>query len=276
MRDPAYIIGCQRSGTTLLRLVLECHSKVQCFDEATAYRLLTVNGPGSASDIASVYKIPRWTEQMDRAELCDFGLEEKAARFYWPPQKILYVLRDVRDVITSMLGLRMGQRSWLEVWGVPILDWKLDHDAGFAAVHGGDLMKARSSPHPLVAAGALYWKYKTVPLFRYLEQGYPVLGVCYESLVQSPVPALQSVCDHLQLDFEPALLNHHLVGHSEVSENGLVVGDTNPQRAIDAGSVGRAQSMFAPAELDEIDAIVGDLPDRVNAWLAGTGSAPPV
>ena len=277
MSNQAYIIGCQRSGTTLLRLVLECHSKVQCFDEATAYRLLAANEPCPASDKAtSVFKIPRWTEQMDRAELCDYGLEEKASRFYWPPQKILYVLRDVRDVVTSMLGLRMGQQSWLEVWGVPILNWKFDHDPDFAAVHGGDLMRARSSPHLLVAAGALYWKYKTMPLFRYLERGYPLLGVCYENLVKAPVPTLQSVCDCLQLDFEPALLNHHLVRHSEVSESGLVVGDTNPQRPIDAGSVGRAQSMFTPIEMDEIDSMVGDLPDRVNTWLARTSSAQPV
>jgi hypothetical protein len=213
---------------------------------------------------------------MDRSELSDYGLEERASRFYWPPQKILYVLRDVADVITSMLKLKMGPRSWLETWGVPILNWKFDSDPDFAAVHGGDIAKARLSRYPLVAAGALYWKYKTMPLFRYLASGYPLLGVCYENLVKTPAPTLRTICESLQLDFEPALLNHHLVRHSEVSDNGLAVGDTDTHRAIDAASVGRAGSMFTPAEMDEIYSMVGDLPDRVNAWLARACSTQPV
>jgi Sulfotransferase family len=35
-----FVAGCQRSGTTLLRLVLECHPRVYCFDEAIGYRVL--------------------------------------------------------------------------------------------------------------------------------------------------------------------------------------------------------------------------------------------
>jgi hypothetical protein len=34
--------------------------------------------------------------------------------------------------------------------------------------------------------------------------------------------------------------------------------------------------MFTPIEMDEIDSMVGDLPDRVNTWLARTSSAQPV
>jgi len=232
--------------------------------------------PCPASDKAtSVFKIPRWTEQMDRAELCDYGLEEKASRFYWPPQKILYVLRDVRDVVTSMLGLRMGQQSWLEVWGVPILNWKFDHDPDFAAVHGGDLMKARSSPHLLVAAGALYWKYKTMPLFRYLERGYP----CSASATRTWSRPGPDLAERLRLP-SARLRARPAEPPSGPPLRGVrewTRGRGYQSAAADRRWVRRrAQSMFTPIEMDEIDSMVGDLPDRVNTWLARTSSAQPV
>lgn len=37
---PFYIIGCQRSGTTLMRLILDSHPQVSCVDESSAYDLL--------------------------------------------------------------------------------------------------------------------------------------------------------------------------------------------------------------------------------------------
>jgi hypothetical protein len=38
--DRFFISGCQRYGTTMLRLVLESHSHIHWFDEAIGYRLL--------------------------------------------------------------------------------------------------------------------------------------------------------------------------------------------------------------------------------------------
>lgn len=35
-----FITGCQRSGTTLLRLILEGHQDIRCFDETRSYGVL--------------------------------------------------------------------------------------------------------------------------------------------------------------------------------------------------------------------------------------------
>ncbi len=35
-----FILGCQRTGTTLMRLILESHSMVKCFDEPQCYEIL--------------------------------------------------------------------------------------------------------------------------------------------------------------------------------------------------------------------------------------------
>jgi hypothetical protein len=41
-----FILGCQRSGTTLLRLILESHPDIFCYDEIKAYAVLQ----GTASE----------------------------------------------------------------------------------------------------------------------------------------------------------------------------------------------------------------------------------
>src|SRR5437016_4600645 len=59
-----YILGCQRTGTTLMRLVLECHSKILCFGEVRGYQALANNErtiPYGKEIVG--FKIPRWTEQ---------------------------------------------------------------------------------------------------------------------------------------------------------------------------------------------------------------------
>jgi hypothetical protein len=60
------ITGCQRSGTTLLRLILGSHSKIHCYDEYLAYARLRDGDASEAQGCQLVgYKIPRWTEQLN-------------------------------------------------------------------------------------------------------------------------------------------------------------------------------------------------------------------
>ncbi len=265
----AYIVGCQRSGTTLLRLILECHSRIYCFDETRAYRVLAAgHHPKLTEEVLAVFKIPRWTEQLDLPVLSDPGLEEKAQRFYRPPQKILYMLRNVGDVIVSMLKLKSADRSWLEIWGTQILEEKFRHDPAFRATYEDEFSKLRSARYPLCAAGALYWKYKTLPFFRYQAKGYPLLGISYEKLVTDPQPVLESICNFLGIRWEPSLYRHETANHGEIL-GGVTVGGTDPRRPIHSESVGQSGAVFTPDQFEEIHSIVGDLPLRLSAAVRG-------
>src|SRR5204863_565536 len=125
-----FVAGCQRSGTTLLRLILECHPAVFCFDELDSYRVLSTRS--YAEPIVKYlvgFKIPRWAEQIDAEVLRDFG-EPATARKIYNGQKIIFITRDYRDVIVSMLNLR-GEVSWLEEWAVPIIADKIHQVPGF-------------------------------------------------------------------------------------------------------------------------------------------------
>ena len=100
-----FITGCQRSGTTLLRLILGSHSKIYCYDEYFAYaRLRDGNAPEAEGCEWVGFKIPRWSEQLSDPVLGDEGHEVVAKNFY-EGEPIFFLIRDVRDVVASMASL---------------------------------------------------------------------------------------------------------------------------------------------------------------------------
>jgi hypothetical protein len=262
-----FITGCQRSGTTLLRLVLECHPKVFCFDELDSYRVLS---SGQFDETISKqwigFKVPRWTEQLDYELLRDFGLAEEARRIY-RGQKILFLVRDYRDVITSMLKLRGRTKSWLEEWGVPILEAHVQYEYGFAERWARELEMCRAAPNRLVAIGALYWKFKNASLLRYAERGYPVLAICYERLVTHPEEQLRRMCTFMGIDFTDELLRHPTHPHREILENGLTVGNSDPARLIETTSVGQWRGYIGPDDVAFAHEMVGTLPGLITKYF---------
>ena len=66
MQERFFILGCQRSGTTLLRLILEVHPDVFCYDELKGYAVLQGAIQEDLPHARLIgFKIPRWTEQMN-------------------------------------------------------------------------------------------------------------------------------------------------------------------------------------------------------------------
>lgn len=52
MMERFFISGCQRSGTTMLRLILESHPFIQCFDEVAGYDILIHESKGEVREFA--------------------------------------------------------------------------------------------------------------------------------------------------------------------------------------------------------------------------------
>jgi hypothetical protein len=267
-----YILGCQRTGTTLVRLILESHSKIFCFDERTAYDVLA----GSSYQVPPEkellgFKLPRWTEQFKDPYLTDFPtLMNPVPRFY-AGEPIIFLLRDVLDTAASMLTLRLpGQQIWIEQWGVPSLKYRYARSETFRTRYQGDMQRVRASRHPNAAYAALYWKYKTAAFFEYLEEGWPVLGVRYEDLVTRAGPQIKRMVESLQVPWEQALLDHAAAEHGELFETGLTVGLTDPKRAIDTASLGTGQRLSVE-DVDQIMAIAGELNERVAGLKLESG-----
>jgi hypothetical protein len=66
-----FIVGCERSGTTLMRLVLECHSRITCIDEPMSCRVISRLARSRRCGSLVGLKTPCVTEQFYSPSLYD-------------------------------------------------------------------------------------------------------------------------------------------------------------------------------------------------------------
>jgi hypothetical protein len=252
-----------------MRLILESHSSIACLDEDRGYFLLSHFGDKTTTDTLKSlkrgmvgFKIPRFTEQLKEIYIRDpdYGVFPN----FYKDEPIVFLIRDVRDVITSMARLRyMDNETWLRKYGFQILNFKM-REPVFLERYAKEIHIVKQSGYADEAVGALYWLYKTRALIDYLDAGYPVCGVMYEDLVSNPRMVLRALMRFLSVPWEEDLLNHPAKPHGEVDQNNMAIGGTQVKQAIHDRSIGRYFDHFAPKQLDRIAEIVGELPDRLR------------
>ncbi len=96
MNKPILITGCQRSGTTLLHLILDSHPRIHSIDES-----------GYAAD-----KVDDYLENPDFHPFVSLKLPRFASNLACLTRnlselKVLWCIRDPRDVIASMVNLHL-------------------------------------------------------------------------------------------------------------------------------------------------------------------------
>ena len=222
MPTPApFIVGVGRSGTTLLRLMLDSHPDLAIPGETHfLIRLLDLDEGSLACEqfLRTVIETPAWrnlavTETAFAAALAEvvpFSLRGGIRAFYrlyarrfgkdrWgdktPPYRscmngiqrllpeahFLHVIRDGRDVALSYRGLWFGPGDDVEAQARFWVD---------------QLRSART---------------QSTKLRRYAE-------VRYEALVTAPESTLRKICDYLELRFHPQMLDYHRFASTRLAE----------------------------------------------------------
>lgn len=261
-----YITGCHRSGTTLMRLILDCHERIYCFDERESYGILS-RGPNThgcdyTHHTHVGYKVPRFAEQLFAEKPFDYdswGMPSPLAQFYrYDP--VIFMVRDYRDVVVSMSHLKLiDDTPWLVEWCIPMISFKMRYDPSFRKRWQREIALA-SAHTSMIGWGALFWAYKNTALLDYLQRAAPVLPVQYEHLVTNPEAVIRQVCTHLGVEFQPSMLAHATRAHTGLEPGGLAIGNTDPQRPIDARGVGQWASgprALSGADVALADAIAG-------------------
>ena len=255
-----YLAGCQRSGTTLLRLILNSHSQITCFDEAVAYATFMGQNNSSAESDSKIigYKIPRFAEQLLATDVCDPDYPH-IPQFFSEENEIIFITRDVLDVISSMKSLKFSaEESWLQKYAVDILKFRMK-DKLFCKKYKREIKLVEKCNYSDCAVGALYWKYKNDSFFEYQKHGLKLIAVQYENLVTSPEYEINKIIDFLGVEYEDSLLNHHRQQHGELEPDGKAIGGTDPARAISSSSIGKHVGVISQNEIQIIQDVVGTI-----------------
>lgn len=264
-----FILGCQRTGTTLVRFILESHSKISCVDEHRAYvilqdeKLLKKEINSNLGKKWLGFKTPRITEQMLEPFLADTGINFRTENnFKGTP--IVFLVRNVLDTITSMSTLEQEGISWLKRWALRTTDFWSKTNPYFLEQYKREIKFLKTAKNKDLVAGALCWKYKTASYFNYKKNSIPVTLIHYEDLVSNKKRTIKAILDFLNLKWEDSVLSHEKLSHAETDEKGITVGNNDSKIPINASSVDRYKKFLKPKEISEILKITEDLMTELN------------
>jgi Sulfotransferase family len=216
-----FVVGAPRSGTTLLRLMLDAHPALAIPPETHFFPIVSEAVAGTRRPAKAfrraVVQSPRWGDlglsaaaldaELDRIDPFDLGDALRAVyRLYakrfnkprWgdktpahlvhmseiaavlPEARFVHIIRDGRDVACSIVERSFGPVS-------------LEAAAGWWR---RQILTARAQARELP---------------RYME-------LRYEDLVADPEPTLRAVCAHIELPYEPVMLDYHQGARQRMAE----------------------------------------------------------
>jgi hypothetical protein len=250
---PIIIGGCPRSGTTLLRVMLDSHPNIACGPELKAIHLvamafatmhkafgenLQAHYGISEQRLAGIFgdQIKALLEPYRRrtgkpriAEKTPQNIEVFPFLFHLlPGSPLIHVIRDGRDVVCSLLAER---------WVSPITGNVLDY-----------------TQDPRQAAE--FWVKTLVDARPMRGRGYAGVytEVRYEDLVQKPEPTLKRLLDFIGEPWDPAVLDFHRRAHDLPSAES---GSRGVDRPLHEQSIGRWRRDLGERERAAVKEVAG-------------------
>lgn len=216
LRGPVFIVGCSRSGTTLLQQMLNAHSRLAIAPETHFVprfweRASTYGNLGDDESFRGLLE-----DVAARAEFGDLGIERETflAEAREIERSFAGVLRLLLELFARAKGAEvMGEKTPAHVQHMARL---LDAFPGARFVHVVRDPRAvvssrlrQSWGHDTARDNARFW----VEAVRAARRQAPALGgrlttIRYEDLVARTESVLRTVCAFLDVDFEPAMLEY--------------------------------------------------------------------
>jgi len=195
-----FILGCQRSGTTLAYMMLTSHPKIVGLDESELNDELPskqTSGLLDSQESAKLlcYKLPTKTTELD------------SIQSQFPESQIIWVMRDPYPCINSMLKLKTQGTSWIEVHGRTELERHIDF---LSTVLPLEVFPTNIQTLSPLEVGAYLWKYKMCSYEIYAASILPVHLIRYEDFSTHPYASFAPLLKTLGLAWNDQLLAHHL------------------------------------------------------------------
>jgi hypothetical protein len=207
-----FVVGVPRSGTTLLRLMLDAHPDMAVPPETyfvpDVLRLCGDGGAPAPDVLALLTSSQRWG---------DFGLDPESVAQRLPRERPVRRAEALR-AFYGAYAQRAGKPRWGDKTPVYLKHMKriaralpearfvhIIRDGRDVALSVTGLMFGPDS----VEEAARRWRRK-LERARAQAPGLPhYTEVRYEDLVERPEPTLRGVCEYLELGWDPAMLEYH-------------------------------------------------------------------
>ena len=217
-----FICGAGRSGTTLLRLMIDAHPQVAIPSESHFVPDLiksALGAPMSADELtASITSSNRWGDfHLEEAELA-----ERIAALGGRPRA-----GDAIRVFFRLYAEKQGKARWGDKTPgyaelMPTIERTLP-EARFVHVirDGRDValsILSRDWGPDTVEKAARRWKRRIVRAQRGAKRVGHYMELRYEDLITDTERELRRVCDHIELEFDPAMLEYHRRAEQRLAE----------------------------------------------------------
>jgi hypothetical protein len=244
-QGPIFVVGSMRSGSTMLRLILDSHPRIAVGAET-----------GFMGAVMGAKAIPNWkhgTNWYEQIDWTEDEFDERLREFYG----------GMFERYASAQGkARWGEKTPFHTEHMTAMA-RLFPDSVFVGIvrHPGAVAASlRKNFHYTFAEALAYWNATNLHMIRAATMlGTRFAAVRYEELVTSGEPVLRELMDFLAEPWTPALLEHHRVQRRKGAPR-LADGSTISSNPIDAS---RATQWTANVTAQDYEAL------RYIADLAG-------
>lgn len=216
---PVFVVGMGRSGTTLLRLILNAHPELAMLSETWwGTRVWDRRWGFPMQDPVEPFRtrlLDSFIGLLDNPDRGDFPLDfaRYRSQVLAGPAGLDRFLSALGDVWAQTEGKpRWGEKTPVHIWQLPVLHKMFPNMRALHIVRDPRATVASLIEAPftkLTDPLALAWDWsRSVARALELEPQLPLTTVRYEDLVSSPEAAVRAVCRAADLVFDPGMLDH--------------------------------------------------------------------
>ena len=279
-----FVVGVNRSGTTLLRMMLDSHPELTIPPETHFIPLLfkTMKERRKEGNRMTATEVSDFLAEHRRWG--DFGLDKAALRERLESEGKLRtrsVLRAFYELYAESQGkTRYGDKTPGYVKQMGIVQRSLPEVRFIHLIRDGrDVALSRegrmTAEDLSVERHAKIWKRRIGRARRQQNRVKHYLEVRYEDLIADPESVLREVCEFIELPYDPAMLTYHERSGQRLQEIARDLNDEDGgahrpaqervkahllvREAPRSDRVGRWRTLMDPADVARFEAVAGDL-----------------
>ncbi len=284
-----FVVGVNRSGTTLLRMMLDSHPDLAIPPETHFIPALsdTLKQRRKAGDRMSAPEVVDFL--VEHRRWGDFGLDQDVLRERIEKNDKVRpktVMRAFYELYAESQGkTRYGDKTPGYVKQMGVVHRMLP-EARFVHLirDGRDVAISRegrmTAEDLTVERHAKIWKRRISRARRQVPRIKHYLEVRYEDLIEDPEPVLREICEFIELPYDPAMLDYHERSADRLQEIARDLDDEDGgalrpavervqahslvTEAPRSDRVGRWRDLMDPADVARFEAIAGDLLDDLG------------